>query len=120
MWWATLHTVPFPCSEPGRSGQTGGPMATELLFLRDAYLRTFHAAVLEVDDDRVALDRTAFYATGGGQPHDTGVLTWDGGEAPVVEVRKEGDHVWHRLEGEPPWRGTSVQGAVDWDRRHAL
>lgn len=44
---------------------------TDLLFLRDAYLRTFDAKVVETDGDRVALDRTAFYPTGGGQPNDT-------------------------------------------------
>jgi misacylated tRNA(Ala) deacylase len=81
---------------------------TELLYLRDAYLREFTATVTEVDGQRVALDRTAFYPTGGGQPHDTGVLAG----ATVTEVRKEGDQVWHSLDGEVP--------AVDWERRHEL
>ena len=89
---------------------------TDLLYLRDAYLQTFSATVTQVDGDRVALDRTAFYPTGGGQPHDTGTL----GAARVVEVRKEGDDVWHRLEGEVPAVGDQVEGQVDWERRHAL
>ena len=89
---------------------------SELLYLRDAYLREFDAAVVEVDDQRVRLDRTAFYPTGGGQPHDTGTL--DGVE--VVEVRKEGDAVWHTLEGAVPAVGDTVTGVVDWERRHAL
>ena len=72
-------------------------MSTEQLHLRDAYLRSARGEVTAVDGDRVALDRTVFYPTGGGQPHDTGVLRWDGGEAAVVDVRKEGDVVWHRL-----------------------
>ncbi|MGI8810067.1 MAG: hypothetical protein ACR2KK_19930 [Acidimicrobiales bacterium] len=54
-------------------------MATDLLYLRDASLRSFEATVVESGDDGVTLDRTAFYVTGGGQPHDTGVLRWDGG-----------------------------------------
>ncbi|HEX9994267.1 MAG TPA: alanyl-tRNA editing protein [Acidimicrobiales bacterium] len=91
-------------------------MATERLFLRDAYLRAFDATVTAVDGDRVALDRTAFYATSGGQPHDTGTL----GEARVVEVRAAGPDVWHRLEGAVPAVGDAVHGEVDWDRRHAL
>ena len=62
-------------------------MATELLYLRDAYLREFTATVTDVDGQRVALDRTAFYPTGGGQPHDTGTLAG----ATVTDVRKEGD-----------------------------
>jgi misacylated tRNA(Ala) deacylase len=90
--------------------------ATELLYLTDAYLRLFNAHVVEVDGDRVALDRTAFYPTGGGQPHDTGTL---GGRA-VVDVRKEGDVAWHRVEGDPPAVGDEVEGEVDWERRHPL
>jgi misacylated tRNA(Ala) deacylase len=93
---------------------------TELLYLRDAYLREFDATVVGVDADarRVELDRTAFYPTGGGQPHDTGTL--DG--AAVVEVRKDGDAVWHTIGGDAPLPavGATVHGAIDWDRRHRL
>jgi misacylated tRNA(Ala) deacylase len=91
---------------------------TELLYLRDAYLRAFDATVVAVEDDRAALDRTAFYPTGGGQPHDTGELAG----LPVLDVRKgEGDLVWHTLgEGARPAVGDEVHGEVDWDRRHAL
>jgi misacylated tRNA(Ala) deacylase len=95
--------------------------ATELLYAADAYLRSFDARVVEVTPEgAVVLDRTAFYPTGGGQPHDVGTLSWDGGSAPVVEVRKQGDLVLHRVEGEPPTPGTTVHGEVDWERRYAL
>jgi len=89
---------------------------TELLYLTDAYLRSFTARVTEVRETGVALDRTAFYPRGGGQPHDTGTL----GEAAVVGVAKEGDTVWHTLEGPSPSVGDEVEGTLDWDRRHAL
>jgi misacylated tRNA(Ala) deacylase len=92
-------------------------MESDLLYLRDAELRTFTAHVVAVRDDAVALDRTAFYPTGGGQPHDTGTL----GGLPVVDVRNEDGLVWHRLDGGPvPDEGTEVAGEVDWDRRHRL
>jgi misacylated tRNA(Ala) deacylase len=94
-------------------------MGTDLLFLRDAQLRNFEAIVeaVDVDGRRVALDRTAFYATGGGQPHDTGTLAG----AAVLDVRKEGDLVWHTLgEGALPDAGDAVEGEIDWDRRYAL
>ena len=67
---------------------------------------------------RVALDRTVFYPTGGGQPHDTGTLA----DLPVTDVRKDGDDVWHTLAGDSvlPTPGTSVHGEIDWDRRHKL
>src|SRR3954453_16714677 len=95
-------------------------MATELLYLTDAYLRSFTAKVVDVDTEggRVALDRTAFYPTGGGQPHEIGTL---GGRA-VVDVRKEGEAVWHTFSesGVLPAVGEEVAGEVDWERRHAL
>jgi misacylated tRNA(Ala) deacylase len=98
-----------------------GSMPTELDYLRDAYVTSFDAQVVDVDPEgrRVALDRTAFYATGGGQPHDTGQLA----SAPVIDVRKgEADLIWHTLDGDAtlPSVGDSVHGEIDWDRRHAL
>ena len=95
-------------------------MDTELVYLRDAFLRSFEATVVAADHRGVALDRTAFYVTGGGQPHDTGVLRWDGGEARVVDVTKREGAAWHTLDGAVPPVGTAVTGAIDWDRRHAL
>jgi misacylated tRNA(Ala) deacylase len=95
-------------------------MSTEPLFLRDAYLPEMDATVVAVDDGnrRISLDRTVFYPTGGGQPHDSGVLA---GQS-VLDVRKEGDEIWHTLEdsGPLPAVGDAVHGQIDWDRRHAL
>ena len=91
---------------------------TELLFLRDAYLRECISTVVEVRDNAVVLDKTIFYYTGGGQPHDTGVL---GGNV-VVDVRKDGDDVLHFLiDGAAlPSVGDVVECSLDWDRRHRL
>jgi misacylated tRNA(Ala) deacylase len=91
-------------------------VTTDLLYLRDAYLRTFTATVTAVDGSRIALDATAFYPTGGGQPHDTGAI----GGAAVVDVRKEGDLVWHTVDGATPGVGETVECHLDWDRRHQL
>ena len=92
-----------------------------MLFLHDAYLRTFEATVVAVreGDGAVALDRTAFYATGGGQPHDTGALAGRAVTA-VTAVEKEGDVLWHTVDGEPFTVGDEVTGEIDWERRHAL
>ena len=94
-------------------------MPTELLFLRDAYLTEFDATVTAVDDHRVALDRTAFYPTGGGQPHDAGALGGGGGGG---RAQGDGDAIWHTLaDGDRcPTVGDEVHGDVDWERRHAL
>src|SRR5207248_3385392 len=94
---------------------------TELLYSTDAYLRTFDARVAEVaPEGMLILDRTAFYPTGGGQPHDLGSLSWDGCSARVVEVRKDGARVVHRIEGDVPTVGAAVHGEIDWERRYAL
>ena len=92
------------------------PVETESLYLRDAYLRRFSATVTAVRDGSVALDRSAFYPTGGGQPHDTGRL----GVAAVTDVRKDDGVVWHAVAGAPPIVGDVVEAEVDWERRHAL
>ena len=52
------------------------PEATERLYYRDSFLREFDAQVISCEKEgdcwKVVLDRTAFYPTSGGQPHDTG------------------------------------------------
>lgn len=95
-------------------------MPTDLLYLRDSYAREVEAEVTATDPSarRVALDRSVFYPTGGGQPHDTGTLAG----LPVTDVRKDGDLAWHTLggDGDLPEVGETVHGAIDWGRRHAL
>ncbi len=95
-------------------------METQLLFQTDSYLKTFDATVLAVDGPAVALDATAFYAGGGGQPHDIGTLTDGTRTWPVVKVRRQGPLVWHQVEGEPPAVGANVRGEIDWEHRYAL
>lgn len=93
---------------------------TEALYHTDAYLRRFEARVTAVEGQAVALDRTAFYPGGGGQPHDLGELTADGAQWPVTKVRKAGLEVWHEVTGAPPAVGTAVRGELAWDRRYQL
>jgi misacylated tRNA(Ala) deacylase len=97
---------------------------TELLHQTDAYLKTFEARVVDVDEEHHALtlDRTAFFPGGGGQPHDTGQLILDGKELAVAKVFGSGKEVLHVIDGgQPlPQPGTSVEGRIDWDRRYAL
>src|SRR5207302_10757165 len=56
---------------------------TELLYLEDGYLREFDASVVAGGAQAIALDRTAFFPGGGGQPPDAGQLRWPGGETRV-------------------------------------
>jgi misacylated tRNA(Ala) deacylase len=89
---------------------------TDLLYLRDAYLTEFDATVIDIREGAIALDRTAFYPTGGGQAHDTGTLAG----ATVTDVRKEGSLVWHSVADASVSIGDTVHGVLDWDRRHRL
>jgi alanyl-tRNA synthetase len=87
--------------------------ATERLYYTDAYLSEFKARVIDRADagKRVYLDRTAFYPTSGGQPHDTGILA----SSNVVDVVDEGDRIAHVLDA--PVTDDEVRGRVYWTRR---
>jgi misacylated tRNA(Ala) deacylase len=99
--------------------------ATELLYATDAYRAEFESEVVGIDasERAVALAETAFFPTGGGQPHDTGTLRLPSGAAAVTGVRKDAAGVvWHALAGDValPAAGTRVSGTLDWERRYAL
>jgi len=91
-------------------------MHTELLFMKDCYIKEFDAKVLQRGEDSgrafVVLDRTAFYPLGGGQPSDKGTLNG----VPVVVVQKDAGVVKHFLER--PLESERVKGEIDWDARH--
>ena len=108
---------------------------TERLYLADDTVTAFEATVERVlsDPDRLVLDRTHFYPTGGGQPHDTGTIrvadaddtaggtAEDGTRWHVVDVEMA-DTVHHAVEpiddGSPlPEPGTEVVCEIDADRR---
>ena len=95
---------------------------TERLYERDAYRKETEARVVAADERGVVLDRTVFYARGGGQPGDSGVLVRRSGEAlrVVDTVKGEGEELLHLLEpGSPlPEVGEAVQARIDWERRH--
>ena len=93
---------------------------TEELCATDAYAMSCDAIVEQVTDGGVVLDRTVFYARSGGQPGDTGVLRWEGGELRVLDTVKSGGRLLHEVDGEPPAAGILVTAEIDWDRRHTL
>lgn len=98
---------------------------TEELFRDDAYLRTCAAVVTEVLPGGIVLDRTVFYATGGGQPGDTGVLRAADGRtvriADCVKDRETAKHVHVPEDGAPALAvGDAVSAEIDWERRYRL
>ena len=92
---------------------------TEEIAARDAYAATAEARVLEVVPEGVVLDRTVFYARGGGQPGDIGVIRFAGGEVEVTDTVRAGGRILHVV-GSPGALepGTGVEGHIDWDRRY--
>jgi alanyl-tRNA synthetase len=99
-------------------------MATHRLYYDDSFEKEFTAKVLACDPAlilpspeakapawEVVLDRTAFYPTSGGQPHDIGKL----GDANVFDVRDDGDEVVHLVD--QPLEPGGVQGCIHWPRR---
>ena len=106
-------------------------MASERLYYEDSFLKSFSATVTDIREVsrgegesvwQVALDRTAFYPTSGGQPFDVGVLRAMSRGGTGLDVLVEGveedeaGEVWHFVR-KPVSAGTQVEGEVDWDRR---
>lgn len=99
---------------------------SERLYYSDSFLRTFSGAVTDVRELagsqgdsvwQVALDRTAFYPTSGGQPFDTGLLRTAALEVRVEQVEEdEQGAVWHFVRRPLP-AGTQINGQIDWERR---
>ncbi|ODN69007.1 alanyl-tRNA editing protein [Methylobrevis pamukkalensis] len=99
---------------------------TEMLFRDDAYLPTAEAVVLEVGPEGVLVDRSIFYATGGGQPGDTGRIEFADGETATVTGAVYGDAAKSEVrlllpEGaRQPLPGETIVQHLDWGPRYRL
>jgi misacylated tRNA(Ala) deacylase len=91
---------------------------TRKLFWEDAYVREFEATVDSVDGNNIVLDQTAFNPRGGGLVGDVGTLN---GVKVVDTAKLSEDTIAHVLEAEITLAaGSSVHGALDWDRRYRI
>ncbi len=99
-------------------------MKTQLLYMNDSYLKEMDAYILEVFTEsegryKLLLDKTVFYAMGGGQPTDQGVLTSDGWKGDVYQVLMKDGEIWHYVSAtSKPAPDSHVHGVVNWERRY--
>lgn len=96
-------------------------MSTEPLFLDEPYRKSASARVIGLTEEGgIILDRTIFYARGGGQPGDSGTLDWPGARIPIATAVKGEAGAIILVPAEPaplPSIGTEVEQRLDWDRR---
>ncbi|MBD8027332.1 alanyl-tRNA editing protein [Ureibacillus sp. Re31] len=89
----------------------------ELFYYQDSMMKQFRAKVIRtgINGERpyVVLSNTAFYPTGGGQPHDTGFIE----NLRVIDVEKIDDEIHHYIEGNINSLKEEVVGVLDWERR---
>lgn len=96
---------------------------TETVFRDDAYAQACDAKVIAVNErGGVILDRTVFYAAGGGQPGDAGVLEFDGRSCAIATTVYDQDrttivHVPQDPEALPEV-GQDLKVVLDWQTRH--
>lgn len=89
------------------------------LYMNDSYLKEFEAIVEDVKDDKyIVLDKTAFYPTGGGQPHDTGLMICNGEDYRVVYVGKFSGKISHEVDELGLKVDDKIIGRIKWDRRY--
>lgn len=95
---------------------------TEPLFLQDAYRKTAMGTVVALTEEGgIVLDQTIFYARGGGQPGDSGMLHWAGGRITIaMAVKGEGGAIVlvPADAAELPPVGAEVEQRLDWERRY--
>ncbi len=93
---------------------------TEKLYHQDAYLQEFEAIVTQLSEHRVALDRTAFYPGGGGQPGDLGRMVSGADEFMVSKVKTDSGEIWHTVDPEGLREGDAIVATLDWPNRYKL
>jgi Ser-tRNA(Ala) deacylase AlaX len=99
-------------------------MKTLQIYLDDSYQKEMDAQVLECAPDsegkyKLILDKTVFYAMGGGQSTDQGKLTSDSWSGDVYQVMMKDGELWHFVNAKTaPTGGETVHGTIDWDRRY--
>ena len=91
-----------------------------MLFIEDSYLKDFDATILNIDSNRIILDRTAFYAKSGGQPGDIGKITLNGKEINIIDtVYDNKKNILHVCENSNDLKiNEKIKGKINWEIRY--
>ena len=89
----------------------------ELFYYEDAMMKEFTAEIVKTGSEEtrnfIVLNNTAFYPTGGGQPHDTGWIN----DLEIIDVEKVNDEIRHYTAGNLSNISGEIKGKLNWVRR---
>ena len=91
-----------------------------MLFIEDSYLKNFDATILNIDSNKIILDRTAFYAKSGGQPGDIGKIILNGKEINIIDtVYDNKQNILHVCENSNDLKiDEKIKGKINWEIRY--
>ena len=91
-----------------------------MLFIEDSYLKDFDATILNIDSNKIILDRTTFYAKSGGQPGDIGKITLNGKEMNIIDtVYDNKQNIIHVCENSNDLKiDEKIKGKINWEIRY--
>ena len=91
-----------------------------MLFIDDSYLKDFDAKILNIDSNKIILDRTAFYAKSGGQPGDIGKITLNEKEINIIDtVYDNKQNILHVCENSNDLKiDEKIRGKINWEIRY--
>ncbi|MDR9795278.1 alanyl-tRNA editing protein [Aeribacillus pallidus] len=93
---------------------------TREVFLEDSYKKEHQAEVIDIKENKIILDETIFYPSGGGQPHDTGMIKQGNEIFKVNKVQRENGQIVHYVDNAEILKQGPVEILIDWDRRYKL
>jgi len=91
-----------------------------MLFIEDSYLKDFDATILNINSNKIILDRTAFYAKSGGQPGDIGKITLNGKEINIIDTMYDNkQNILHVCENSNDLKiDEKIKGKINWEIRY--
>lgn len=96
---------------------------TELLCQKDSYIKSFSGTIKNLNNKGIVLNQTVFYPGGGGQPPDTGQITYESETYEIKKISRINGEITHEIESFNPSQiqiGSKITGKIDWDRRYQL